>query len=110
MNIALFQRNSVFGFSAIALLAAGLILLAVTTTSPVYRLCNNRWLRALGQRSYGFYVYHLLFFAVWQRLAVDLMLGTSPLHAGGYRGRCAWWERWCCRGRRSGGLKRPSCV
>jgi peptidoglycan/LPS O-acetylase OafA/YrhL len=75
VNIAVFQRNSVFGFSAIALLAAGLILLAITSTSVMYRLCNNRWLRAIGQRSYGFYVYHLLFFAVWQRLAVAVMLG-----------------------------------
>ena len=74
VNIAIFQRNSVFGFSAIALLASGLILLAMID-SPVYRLCSNRWLRAIGQRSYGFYVYHLLFFAVWQRLAVALMLG-----------------------------------
>ena len=75
VNVALFQRNSVFGFTAIALLAAGLVLLAITDNSPVYRLCEHRWLRAIGQRSYGFYVYHLLFFAVWQRLAVALMLG-----------------------------------
>ena len=75
VNVALFQRNSVFGFTAIALLAAGLVLLAITGDSLVYRLCRHPWLRAIGQRSYGFYVYHLLFFAVWQRLAVALMLG-----------------------------------
>ena len=75
VNIAQFQRNSVLGFSAVAFLAAGLILLAIRSSSPVYRLCTHRWLRAIGQRSYGFYVYHLLFFALWQRLAIALMLG-----------------------------------
>lgn len=74
-NISDFQRESVFGFSAIAVFAAGLLLLTVVEGNLVNRLCNNFWLRALGQRSYGFYVYHLLLFTVWQRLAVWLMFG-----------------------------------
>jgi peptidoglycan/LPS O-acetylase OafA/YrhL len=32
-------------------------------------------LRALGQRSYGFYVYHLLLYAVFAHLALALCLG-----------------------------------
>ena len=74
-SVETFQRSSVFGFSAIALLAAGLVLLAMTDSSLLYRMCSRPRLRALGQRSYGFYVYHLLFFSVWQRVAVMLMLG-----------------------------------
>ena len=75
VNVADFQCRTVFGFTSIALLAAGLLLLTLTEGNVLYRLCTHRLLRALGQRSYGFYVYHLLFFTVWQRLAVALMLG-----------------------------------
>ena len=74
-SVEAFQQRSVFGFSAIALLAAGLVLLTVADGNWLYRLCNRPWLRALGQRSYGFYVYHLLLFKVWERLAAALMLG-----------------------------------
>ena len=75
VNVAVFQNHSVLGFSVIAVLGAALVLMAINRNSIFYRLCNHKWLRAIGQRSYGFYVYHLLFFAVWQRLAVALMLG-----------------------------------
>jgi peptidoglycan/LPS O-acetylase OafA/YrhL len=74
-SAALFQQRSVLGFSVIALLGAGVVLLAVAEDNMLYRLCLRHWLRVLGQRSYGFYVYHLLLFTVWQRLAIAFMWG-----------------------------------
>jgi peptidoglycan/LPS O-acetylase OafA/YrhL len=74
-SIDRFQQRSVLGFSVVALLAAGVVLLTIDENNVLYRLCNRHWLRVLGQRSYGFYVFHLLLFTVWQRLAIALMFG-----------------------------------
>jgi peptidoglycan/LPS O-acetylase OafA/YrhL len=62
-------------YTLIALLAGSLILLAITPGTLIYRVCMLRHLRALGQRSYGFYVYHLIFFSLWHKLAIIFMLG-----------------------------------
>jgi peptidoglycan/LPS O-acetylase OafA/YrhL len=64
-----------FGYSLIALIAGAVILLALDPGSIVYRACMFGKLRALGQRSYGFYVYHLLLYWVFAYLALALCLG-----------------------------------
>ena len=49
------------GYSFVDLFAAGLILRAIDASSVFYRLLENRFLRRLGQISYGFYVFHDIF-------------------------------------------------
>jgi peptidoglycan/LPS O-acetylase OafA/YrhL len=49
---------STFGFSAIDLLGAAMILLAIDPRTSFYRILNRPYLRRLGQMSYGFYVFH----------------------------------------------------
>lgn len=48
------------GFTLVALMYAGLILVALRDGSYLNRLCSNRFLRRCGEYSYGIYVYHLL--------------------------------------------------
>jgi len=68
-------HHSVFGYTLPALFAAAVILLALDPGSGVYRLCMNLPMRWLGQRSYGFYVYHLLLFSAFRWVALTLCLG-----------------------------------
>jgi peptidoglycan/LPS O-acetylase OafA/YrhL len=69
-----------FGFTLIALAAAGLIGWATVSDSVVVRLFTTRPLLLLGRWSYGFYVYHLLFAAGWAALTALL---TKRLHSAG---------------------------
>jgi peptidoglycan/LPS O-acetylase OafA/YrhL len=70
-------------YTLIALLAVGVIVLATIPNTLVYRTCMQPHLRALGQRSYGFYVYHLLLYSLWQELALVFMFGHKRfLHQG----------------------------
>ena len=64
-----------FGYTLIALFAGAIILLALDSRTTIYRACMLNKLRALGQRSYGFYVYHLLLYAAFAHLALALCLG-----------------------------------
>ncbi len=64
-----------FGYTLIALFAGAVILLAIDPCSMVYRMCMFGKLPALGQRSYGFYVYHLLLYSAYAHLALALCLG-----------------------------------
>jgi peptidoglycan/LPS O-acetylase OafA/YrhL len=68
-------RHTPFAYSLLALFAGAVILLALDPRSRVYRVCMNSKLRALGQRSYGFYVYHLLLFSAFRWVALALCLG-----------------------------------
>jgi peptidoglycan/LPS O-acetylase OafA/YrhL len=74
---------SPFLFTFLAAVAGAIILLAITPGSQIYRICMHPHLRALGQRSYGFYVYHLLLYSVWHALAIVLMLGHKRFAALG---------------------------
>ena len=67
--------HSTMVYTLIALFAGALILLALDPRSRTYRICSNEKLRALGQRSYGFYVYHLLLLSVYQYVALGICLG-----------------------------------
>ncbi len=69
------KLHSAWGYTLLALGAAGIILLAVQPGTAVYRVCLHPWLRFLGVRSYGIYVYHLLLGQVWALLSVWLCLG-----------------------------------
>ena len=46
------------GYTLIDVFAAALILRAIDPRTLTFRVLNNRWLRRLGQISYGFYVFH----------------------------------------------------
>ena len=50
-----------WGLTAIAIAAAGILLLSLEETSPFARILAWRPLAALGTISYGFYVFHALF-------------------------------------------------
>jgi len=83
------------GLSLIDLFAAALVLRSIDDGSTIYRLLGRRWLRRLGQMSYGFYVFHdiphvaytkLVFYVTRNRVAhtawmVDLLalFGTTVL-------------------------------
>ena len=62
------------GLTLTALASAGLIGMSLRTASPAFRVFNLAPLRALGKVSYGFYVYHFLFFYAWLQLLT--WLGT----------------------------------
>jgi peptidoglycan/LPS O-acetylase OafA/YrhL len=64
-----------WSYSLIALFSGAILLLALQPDSAIYRICTHGWLRALGQRSYGFYVYHLLLYSLWEWLAFALCFG-----------------------------------
>jgi len=54
-----------------------LILLAIDPSTQVFRFLEYRWLRRLGQISYGFYVFHDIFHVTFQKL-VHQLLGDVP--------------------------------
>lgn len=58
-----------------SLLAAVLIAMSIDPTRTLYRWLNTNMLRAIGQRSYGFYVYHLVLIAVYGALARAISFG-----------------------------------
>ena len=53
------------GYSLTAIASAGMIGMTLRTGSRAFRVFNVRPLRSLGKYSYGFYVYHALFYYVW---------------------------------------------
>lgn len=58
-----------------ALSAAVLIVPTIDPATSVYHFLNNKVLRAIGQRSYGFYVYHLMLYSVYATIARSLSHG-----------------------------------
>jgi peptidoglycan/LPS O-acetylase OafA/YrhL len=74
-----------FHVYSVGLDAVGSVLVAVGTVFLIVRLLNPGslvtrafmlpWLRALGQRSYGFYVYHVLLYKTWEYLSLWLAFG-----------------------------------
>lgn len=58
-----------------ALLAAVLIAMSIDPSSTLYRWLDTRVLRAVGQRSYGFYVYHLVLISVFAAVARAISFG-----------------------------------
>ena len=60
------------GYSLIDLFAAAVILRTIDPSSWTFHLLKNRWLRRLGQISYGFYVFHDIphFFYSWFALRI----------------------------------------
>ncbi len=63
------KNLSTFGFTAIDLLAAGVILELIRAESPLARLAQWTPLRRLGQISYGFYVFHDIPHDIYNHLA-----------------------------------------
>ena len=66
------------GFTLTALSSAGLIGMSLRVGSPAFRLFNVRPFRTLGKVSYGFYVFHDMFYYVWL-----LLLTWLGDHLGG---------------------------
>lgn len=67
------------GYSMIDLFAAGLILQAIQPETGVYRILEYRWLRRLGQISYGFYVFHDIPHILYIKL-VRHLFGANATH------------------------------
>ena len=66
------------GFTLTALSSAGLIGMSLRVGSPAFRLFNVRPFRTLGKVSYGFYVFHDMYYYVWL-----LLLTWLGDHLGG---------------------------
>ncbi len=60
------------GYTLTALASAGLIGMTLRTGSPAFRLFNVRPFRTLGKVSYGFYVFHDLYYYVWLQVLIWL--------------------------------------
>ena len=67
---------STFGFTFVDLFAAAVLLVALDSSSWMYRFLTWKPLRRLGQISYGFYVYHQIPEALYFTL-VRMFTGTS---------------------------------
>jgi peptidoglycan/LPS O-acetylase OafA/YrhL len=68
-----------FGYSFIDVFAATVILLALDEKTFLFRLFNRVWLRRLGEISYGFYIFHQLFYDVYF-LIPKLIFGNNVAH------------------------------
>ena len=66
-----------------AVLGAVLILASIEPGRGLYSFLDRRVLRAVGQRSYGFYVYHLLLYSVFRIVALRLALSHRAIAAAG---------------------------
>lgn len=62
-----------FGFSLIDLIAAGILLLTLQPGNLLYHLFSQRPLRHMGRISYGFYIFHDLPHALYERVAAALV-------------------------------------
>jgi peptidoglycan/LPS O-acetylase OafA/YrhL len=69
------MSHSAFAFSFIALISATIILLTIEPRTALYNALMHPSLRALGQRSYGFYVYHQLLYSAFSIIALHLSFG-----------------------------------
>ncbi len=67
-------HNPAYGTFASAV-AAVLIAMAIDPKRTLYCWLNKRMLRAIGQRSYGFYVYHLVLISVFATIARAISFG-----------------------------------
>ncbi len=54
------------GYTLIDIFAAGLVLSMLQPRGPIFHFFNLKWLRRLGQISYGFYVFHDMFHDIWR--------------------------------------------
>jgi peptidoglycan/LPS O-acetylase OafA/YrhL len=64
---------STIGFTLIDIFAALVIVLALDPHGLVYRLFTRRWLRRLGEVSYGFYVFHEIPHPFYSALCIYLL-------------------------------------
>jgi peptidoglycan/LPS O-acetylase OafA/YrhL len=71
-------HNPIFATFA-ALLAAVLIAMSIDSTRTLYRWLDTHLLRAIGQRSYGFYVYHLVLGSVFAAIARAISFGHKGI-------------------------------
>ena len=72
------------GFSLVDIFAALLVAALLTPRGVLFRVFNIGWLRRLGQVSYGFYIFHLMFKDVYAALAhwlAPAMADTTNLTA-----------------------------
>jgi peptidoglycan/LPS O-acetylase OafA/YrhL len=70
---------STIGFTLLDVLAASVLLRALDPHSHTFRFLNVRWLRWLGQMSYGFYVFHNFVHPVYAYM-VRSVLGSNFNH------------------------------
>jgi peptidoglycan/LPS O-acetylase OafA/YrhL len=71
------------GMTAIGLASMGLIGATLHPTSIAHRIFNVRAFRVLGKYSYGFYVWHLIWWKAWIQLLVVVMAKTHSVLLGG---------------------------
>jgi peptidoglycan/LPS O-acetylase OafA/YrhL len=64
-----------------AFFAGALILGSIEPGRGLYRFLNARTMRAVGRRSYGFYVYHLMLYSIFRITAIKLTLGHKGIAA-----------------------------
>ena len=72
---------STIGYTLIDIFCAAFILHILKPRGPIFHLLNLAPLRALGQISYGFYVFHDMFHGFWRYLS-NVLFGASnsPWH------------------------------
>ena len=66
------------GFTWIALAGAGLIASTLRAESPAFKIFYRKPLRILGKYSYGFYIFHVIYFLAWIQF---LIVVTNHFHS-----------------------------
>ena len=73
-----------FGLSAVNLVAAALILLAINAATSWSRFLSMSWLQSLGKISYGFYVFHDVPHVVYLAMALFVVNAFPTWHLNAY--------------------------
>lgn len=80
---AKFTWTLTIGFSLIAVTGAGWIGYALRQDSLAFKFFHLRPLRVLGKYSYGFYLYHLLYYSAWLHVLNVVIRRTHSIFWGG---------------------------